>query len=37
MGVGFSPDQSPQINHLFTGRSFGEGQEVIGSRSSSRA
>ncbi len=29
IGLGFSPDQSRQINHLFTGRSFGEGQPAI--------
>jgi 2-keto-3-deoxy-L-rhamnonate aldolase RhmA len=28
IGLGFSPDQSRQINHLFTGRSFGEGQKT---------
>src|SRR2546427_10027713 len=26
IGLGSSPDQSRQINHLLTGRSFGEGQ-----------
>src|SRR5207245_11808644 len=26
IGLGFSPDQGRQINHLFTGRSFAEGQ-----------
>jgi len=26
IGLGFSPDQSRQINPLFTGRSFAEGQ-----------
>src|SRR5260370_3704012 len=26
--MGFSPDQSRQINHLAAGRSFGEGQDV---------
>jgi len=29
IGLGSSPDQSRQINHLLTGRSFGEGQAII--------
>src|SRR5437870_7346463 len=28
IGLGSSPGQSRQINHLLTGRSFGEGQRV---------
>jgi hypothetical protein len=28
IALGSSPDQSRQINHLLTGRSFGEGQAV---------
>src|SRR3989442_238301 len=29
IGLGSSPDQSRQINHLLTGRSFGEGQHGV--------
>src|SRR5207245_2579088 len=32
IGLGSSPDQSRQINHLLTGRSFGEGQGVPSAR-----
>ena len=30
IALGSSPDQSRQINHLLTGRSFGEGQVRFG-------